>query len=35
MDKKYNFISKKDVAQMVKHVVKLIQGTRIDTLHLH
>ena len=35
MDKKYIFISKGDVAQMVEHVVKFTQEMRIDTLHLH
>ena len=35
MDKKYIFISKGDVAQMVEHVVKHIKLMAIDTLNLH
>ena len=35
MDKKYIFVSKGYVAQMLEHVVKRIKVIGIDTLHLH
>ena len=35
MDKKYIFVSKGYVAQMLEHVVKHIKVIAIDTLHLH